>query len=132
LPRGLQNINVVARSANGLEFQNQTNVQVISSSSACHLPFISVIAPKSGDAPEFPPFLAAADAAGCEISTFQVYVDNQLFYSQTNQKIFEGRLVIVPAQHSVVLQAWNSHGQVAKKIITINVTGSLEPTMPAK
>jgi hypothetical protein len=128
LPRGLQNINVVARSANGLEFQNQTNVQVVSSSTACQLPFISAIAPGPGDAPDFPPFLAAADAAGCQISTFQVYVDNQLFYSQANQKIFEGRLVIVPGQHSVVLQAWNSNGGVAKKTITINVIGSPEPT----
>ena len=128
LPRGIQNINVVATTYNGSQFQNQANVQVVSAATNCQIPFLSNVAPTAGDAPEFPPFLAAADAAACPISTFNVYVDDLLFYSQSNQKLFEGRLTIPPGGHSVVLQAWNSQGTVGKRAIQINVTGTAEPT----
>lgn len=126
LPRGVQNINVVAKTSNGAEFQNQANVQVVSSSTACQAPFISSLAPAGGDAPQFPPFLAAADSAACSITTFRVYVDDQLFYSQSNQKLFEGRLTIGPGQHRVVLQAWNSQGVTSKKTINISITETPE------
>lgn len=128
LPRGLQNINVVARSSNGAEFQNQANVQVVSAAATCQAPFISSVAPTAGLAPEFPPFLAAADAAACSITTFRVYVDNRLYYSQSNQKLFEGRLTIEPGAHNVVLQAWNSQGAIGSKAIKIDVAGVGEPT----
>ena len=127
LPRGLQSINVVAKSSNGAEFQNQANVQVVSAATTCQAPFISNLAPTPGDAPEFPPFLAGADAAACSITAFRVYVDDQLFYSQSDQKIFEGRLTMGPGQHRIVLQAWNSQGTTSKKSININVTGLEEP-----
>ena len=128
LSRGLQNMNVVARTSNGSEFHNETNVQVASAASTCQAPFISSLAPTGGDVPEFPPFLAAADAAACSITTFQVYVDNKLFYTQSNQKLFEGRLTISPGEHNLVLQAKNSQGVVSKKSMKINVTGMEEPT----
>ncbi|MGE5323038.1 MAG: Ig-like domain-containing protein [Actinomycetota bacterium] len=128
LPRGLQNITVVARTSNGSEFQNQTNVQIVSDAPTCEAPFISNITPTGGDEPEFPPFLAAADAAACPITGFNIYVDNRLFYTQSNQKIFEGRLLIEPGEHNVVLQAWNSLGAVTKKAIKINVFGLDEPS----
>ncbi len=54
-------------------------------------------------------------------------MDNRLFYEQTNQKIFEGRLTIEPGEHNVVLQAWNSQGVFTKKAIKINVFGLEEP-----
>jgi hypothetical protein len=132
LPRGLQNINVVARSSNGAEFQNQTNVQVVSPAATCESPFISNVFPIPGVASEFQPFLAAADAAACPIVSFQVYVDNRLFYSQSNQNLFDGWLTIPPGEHNVVLQAWNSHGAVGKKTIKINISGLHEATcLPA-
>jgi Big-like domain-containing protein len=132
LPRGIQNLNLVARSSNGSEFHNEANVQIVSTAANCQPPFISNIVPTPGDAPEFPPFLAAADAAACSITTFQVYVDGRLFYSQSNQKIFEGRLTLEPGTHNVVLQAWNNQGAVSKKSIKINVFGLQEPTcLPA-
>jgi hypothetical protein len=127
LPRGLQNINVVAKTSNGLEFQNQANVQVVSATTVCQPPFLSNLTPTGGDEPEFPPFLVAADAAGCPITALRVYVDDQLFYSQSNQKIFEGRLTIGPGQHRVVLQGWNSQGTTSKKLVNIDVTGTPEP-----
>jgi hypothetical protein len=127
LPRGLQNINVVARSANGAEFHNETNVQIISASGKCDTPFVSSIAPTPGNAPEFPPFLIAADSAACSITGLNVYVDGRLFYKQTGQKIYEGRLQVAPGQHALVLQAWNSQGTVGKRSFTINVTGLEEP-----
>lgn len=128
LPRGLQNLNVVARASNGSEFHNETNVQVISAASTCQLPFVSSLRPTPGDAPEFTLFFAAADAAACPITAFNVYVDGRLFYAQTKQKVFEGRLTMVPGQHNVVLQAWNSQGAIGKKAININVVGDFEPT----
>jgi len=131
LPRGIQNLNVVALSSNGSEFHNEANVQIVSAAANCQPPFISNIVPTPGDAPEFPPFLAAADAAACSITTFQVYVDGRLFYSQSNQKIFEGRLTLEPGTHNVVLQAWNNQGAVSKKAIKINVFGLQEPTCMA-
>ena len=132
LPRGIQNLNLVARSSNGAEFHNEANVQVVSAAANCQAPFISNTVPTPGDAPAFPPFLAAADAAACPITTFQVYVDGRLFYSQSNQKIFTGRLTIGPGTHNVVLQAWNSQGAVSKKAVKINVVGLQEPTcMPS-
>lgn len=132
LGRGLQNINIVARTSNGSEFHNESNVQIVSGAGTCQAPFISSLAPAAGDVPEFPPFLAAADAAACSITAFQIYVDNKLFYTQSNQKLFEGRLTISPGQHSLVLQATNSQGVVSKKALTINVTGMEEPTcLPA-
>jgi hypothetical protein len=131
LPRGIQNLNVVAHSSNGSEFHNEANVQIVSAAANCQPPFISNIVPTPGDAPEFPPFLAAADAAACSITTFQVHVDGRLFYSQSNQKIFEGRLTLEPGTHNVVLQAWNNQGAVSKKAIKINVFGLQEPTCMA-
>lgn len=132
LPRGLQNLNVVARSSNGSEFHNEANVQVVSAAANCQPPFISNIVPTPGDAPAFPVFLAAADAAACSVTSFQVYVDDRLFYSQSNQKIFEGRLTLEPGTHNVVLQAWNNQGVVSKKTVKINVFGLQEPTcLPA-
>lgn len=128
LPRGIQNLNLVAHSSNGSEFHNEANVQVVSAAANCQPPFISNIVPTPGDAPAFPPFLAAADAAACSITTFQVYVDDRLFYSQSNQKLFEGRLSLQPGTHNVVLQAWNSQGAVSKKAIKINVFDLQEPS----
>lgn len=128
LPRGIQNLNLIARSSNGAEFHNEANVQVVSAASNCQPPFISSTVPTPGDAPAFPPFLAAADAAACPITTFQVYVDGRLFYSQSNQKIFTGRLTVEPGTHNVVLQAWNSQGALSKKAIKINVFELQEPT----
>lgn len=127
-PRGLHNINVMARSSNGAEFQNQTNIQIVSAASSCQAPFISNLTPTGGDEPEFPPFLVAADAAACSITSFEIYVDNRLFYSQANQKIFDGRLTIQPGEHNLVLQARNSQGAISKKAVKINVFGLAEPT----
>jgi Bacterial Ig domain len=127
-PRGLHNINVVARSSNGAEFQNQSNIQIVSAATNCQAPFISNLTPTGGAEPEFPPFLVAADAAACSITSFEVYVDSRLFYSQSNQKIFEGRLTIQPGEHNLVLQARNSQGTISKKALKINVFGLEEPT----
>lgn len=51
LPRGIQNINIVATTSNGSQFQNQANVQVVSAATTCQLPFLSNVAPTPGDAP---------------------------------------------------------------------------------
>jgi len=128
LPRGIQNLNLVAKSSNGAEFHNEANVQVVSAAASCQPPFISNTVPTPGDAPAFPVFLAAADAAACPITTFQVYVDGRLFYSQSDQKLFEGRLSLQPGAHNVVLQAWNSQGALSKKAVKINVFELQEPT----
>jgi hypothetical protein len=128
LPRGLQNLNVVAKSSNGNEFHNETNVQVISAATTCQAPFVSSLLPTPGDAPEFMPAFAAADAAACSVTALNVYVDGKLFYAQTSQKLLEGRLTMQPGLHNVVFQAWNSQGAISKKAININVVGDFEPT----
>ena len=128
LPRGVQSIDVVAHSSNGADFHNMANIQVVSAATSCQLPFISIGRPTPGEAVEFPVVFAGADAAACPITSLQVFVDGRLAYSQSNQKLLEGRLTIPPGQHTVTLQATNSQGAISKKAIQINVTGMQEPT----
>lgn len=124
LPRGLQFIEFSAVPGNG--FLALVPGQITSSSNQCQAPFLS------GGIPTnlpilFDEFFVAADSAACRIGSLRMFVDGSLQYAQSNQGLFDGRLVIEPGRHQFVVQATNSQGVMRQITETIEASGPVGP-----
>jgi len=127
LPRGLQSVGLVALQEDNHGFQTIDVIgQITSAAKQCEAPFLS------GGIPTnlpifFDEFFVAADSAACPIGSLRMFVDGSLQYSQSNQGLFDGRLVIEPGKHQFVVQATNSQGVMRQITETIEASGPVGP-----
>jgi hypothetical protein len=127
LPRGLQSISLAALREDNHGFGTPDVIgQVTSSAKQCEAPFLS------GGIPTnlpifFDEFFVAADSAACPIGSLRMFIDGNLQYSQSNQGLFDGRLVIEPGKHQFVVQATNSQGVMRQITETIEASGPVGP-----
>ena len=126
LPRGLQFVELFALLENNDGFLAGVPVQITSSAKQCEAPFLS-----GGISTNLPilfdEFFVAADSAACPIGSLRMFVDGSLQYAQSNQGLFDGRLVIEPGRHQFTVQATNSQGIVRQKTETIEASGPVGP-----
>ncbi|HET8891893.1 MAG TPA: hypothetical protein VFQ41_23545 [Candidatus Angelobacter sp.] len=126
LPRGLHFVELFALLENNDGFLALVPVQITSSAKQCEAPFLS------GGIPTnlpifFDEFFVAADSAACSIGSLRMFVDGRLQYAQSNQGLFDGRLVIEPGRHQFTVQATNSQGVVRQMTETIEASGPVGP-----
>ncbi len=127
LPRGLQFVELFALQENNHGFVSPfVPGQITSSAKQCQAPFLS------GGIPTnlpilFDEFFVAADSAACPIGSLRMFVDGRLQYAQSNQGLFDGRLVIEPGRHQFVVQATNSQGVARQITETIEASGPVGP-----
>lgn len=124
LPRGLQFIEFSA--VPGIGSLAFVPGQITSSAEQCEAPFLS------GGIPTnlpifFDEFFVAADSAACPIGSLRMFVDGNLQYAQSNQGLFDGRLVIEPGRHQFTVQATNSQGVMRQMTETIEASGPVGP-----
>jgi hypothetical protein len=100
---------------------------------------VSVSSPANGATVSSPVhFVGSADGGGFPATAIRVYVDNQSMYT-TNSANLDTQVQIPTGNHSVVIQAWNSAGQVFKNSMNLNVsnnnpvssTGGISVSSPA-
>lgn len=126
LPRGLRFVELFALLENNDGFLALVPGQITSSAKQCEAPFLS------GGIPTnlpifFDEFFVAADSAACPIGSLRMFVDGRLQYAQSNQGLFDGRLVIEPGRHQFTVQATNSQGIVRQMTETIEASGPVGP-----
>jgi hypothetical protein len=82
---------------------------------------VNVASPLNGSSVTSPVHFVANATSGCSINALRIYVDNQAMYT-VNAASLDTSLNLSTGTHSVVLQAWDSSGAVAKAAMSINVS----------
>ena len=91
---------------------------------------ISVSSPSDGATVSSPVhFVGSANGGSFPATAVRVYVDNQSMYTTNSANL--DTLVAIPAgNHFVVVQGWNSAGQVFKSSMNLNVSNATPPPSP--
>src|SRR5947209_5607862 len=83
---------------------------------------VSVSSPSNGATVSSPVhFVGSADGGGFKTTAIRIYADNQSVYT-TNSASLDTMVPMAAGNHFVVVQAWNSSGQVFKSSMNINVS----------
>ncbi|GAC1648832.1 MAG: hypothetical protein NVS9B15_07790 [Acidobacteriaceae bacterium] len=123
LTAGGHNVVVQAWDATGAVYKSQIAVTVgIAPPPAT--PGVVVTAPSNGASVSAPTQVTAAatPSAGAAITATQVYVDNVLAWSGTSN-VISASLSMAQGSHSLVVQAWDSKGQIFKTPVAVTVSG---------
>jgi hypothetical protein len=91
---------------------------------------ISVSSPSDGATVSSPVhFVGSANGGSFPATAVRVYVDNQSMYTTNSANL--DTLVAIPAgNHFVVVQGWNSAGQIFKSSMNLNVSNATPPPSP--
>jgi hypothetical protein len=88
---------------------------------------VTVSSPSNGATTSSPVhFVGSADGGGFPATAIRIYVDNQSVYN-TNSASLDTLVPMAAGNHFVVVQAWNSTGQVFKNSMNITVSGTTTP-----
>src|SRR5437016_13108183 len=88
---------------------------------------VSVASPSDGATVSSPVhFVGSADGGGFPATAVRIYVDGQSMYT-TNSANLDTSVSIPAGSHFVVVQAWNSAGQVFKSPMNITVANGAPP-----
>lgn len=135
LPDGAHNIVVQAWNAGGQVFKSSRQVTVGSTTGTgpCTLnttsPSVTICQPTNGATVDSPVRIVAGTTSATPVTTMKIYVDNVEKYSVKAGQL-DTSLALTAGVHSIVVQAWNSGGQVFKTPITITVNGGGGTTGP--
>src|SRR5947209_7975852 len=85
---------------------------------------VSVSSPSNGATVSSPVhFVGSANGGSFPVTAVRIYADNQSVYS-TNSASLDTMVPMATGNHFVVVQAWNSSGQVFKAPMNITVSGT--------
>ena len=121
MPSGAHYIVVQAWDGLGNTYKSALNVTVGATQVA---PGVAVSAPTNNASVTAPMAVVAqaTPSTGAAITATQIYVDNNLAWSGTSASI-NATLPLSSASHYIVVQAWDSAGQVFKTPVNVTVTG---------
>lgn len=85
---------------------------------------VSVSSPSNGATVSSPVhFVGSANGGGFPVTAVRIYADNQNVYT-TNSASLDTMVPMANGNHFVVVQAWNSSGQVFKTSMSVSVSGA--------
>src|SRR5258706_6232968 len=84
-------------------------------------PSVTICTPANGATVTSPVHIVAGTTSSTTVTAMKIYVDNNIAYS-INANQLDTQVTMPAGNHYVVVQAWNSAGQVFKSPINISVT----------
>src|SRR5258706_3108386 len=129
MPAGSHYVVVQAWNSAGQVFKSPINITVSSGGTPppCTLsstnPSVTICTPANGASVASPVQITAGTTSSSTVTAMKIYVDNTLQYS-VNASALNASLPMSSGGHSVVVQAWNSAGQIFKSAVNITVTAS--------
>ncbi|HYH00805.1 MAG TPA: Ig-like domain-containing protein [Terriglobales bacterium] len=91
---------------------------------------VTVISPSNGATVTSPARFIASARSTSPIVAMRIYVDSNSVYS-TNSASLDTNISLSAGAHNVVVQAWDSTGAVFKSPLTLNVSATTGPVIPA-
>ncbi len=100
-------------------------VLLVSAGAFAATPYVTVSSPTAGATVASPvTFSASAYGGGYAVTAIRIYVDSQSMYTVYNTTGLNTSLALATGSHYVVVQAWNSAGQVFNRSLSITVSSS--------
>ncbi len=132
MPAGNHYVVVQAWNSAGQVFKSPINISVTSGTSTapCTLsstnPSVTICTPTNGATVTSPVHIVAGTTSSSTVTAMKIYVDNNISYS-VNASQIDTQIAMPAGSHYVVVQAWNSAGQVFKSPINITVSSGGTP-----